>query len=97
MKNYLLKLLEHCSEEHFGQLAIEWAIVTGVVRLTYDFDRDVRESMSRYDEIIEAYRSSLANAKAGVSKLHAPMQRADPQRRAKAGASASSAKAKRAA
>ena len=95
MKNYLLRLLEQCSEEQFGQHAVEWAIVTGLVRLTYDFDRDVRESMSRYDEIIEAYRRSLVRAKIEGAKPHAPMQRADPRRRAKAGLSNSSVKAKR--
>ncbi len=94
MKNYILRLLEQCSEERFGQDAIEWAVVTGLVRLTYDFDRDVHESMSRYDEIIEAYRRSLAQAKDGVSKLHAPMQRAGPGRRVKAGSSNSPAKTK---
>ena len=97
MKNYLLRLLAQCSEERFGQHAIEWAIVTGLLRLTYDLDRDVRESMSRYDEIIEAYRRSLAQAKVEVSKLHAPMQRADPGRRVNAGTSDSSAKSKHAA
>ena len=97
MKNYLLRLLEECSEEQFGQHAIEWAVVTGLVRLTYDFDRDVRESMSRYDEIIEAYRRSLVRAKIKGSKPHAPMQRANPRRRAKAGLSNSSVKAKHAA
>jgi hypothetical protein len=95
MKNYLLKLLEQCSEEKFGQDAIEWAIFTGLVSLTYDFDRDVRASMSRYDEIIEAYRRTLVRAEIEVSKPHAPMQRADPRRRAKA--RKSSVKAKHAA
>ena len=92
MKNYLLRLLEQCSEEKFGQDAIEWAIVTGLVSLTYDFDRDVRESMSRYDEIIEAYRRSVVRAEIEVSKPHAPMQRADPGRRTKAGNSSVKAK-----
>lgn len=97
MKNYLLKLLQQCSEEKFGQDAIEWAIVTGLVHLTYDLERDVRESMSRYDEIIEAYRRSLAQPKDGLSKEHAPMQRAVPRRRVKAGGSNASIKQKNAA
>jgi hypothetical protein len=97
MKNYLLTLLQQCSEEQFGQDAIEWAIVTGLVRLTYDLDRDVHESMSRYDEIIEAYRRSLAQAKDEVSKLHAPMQRAVPRGRVKAKSSTFVAKEKHAA
>lgn len=81
MKNYLLKLLEQCSEEQFGQDAIEWAICSGQVRLTYDLERDVRESMSRYDEIIEGYRRSLSR------EPRAPMQRATPRRRVKAASS----------
>lgn len=83
MKNYLLNLLQQCSEERFGQEAIEWAIVSGRVRLTYDSDRDIRECMSRYDEIIEAYRSSLAQTPQRPLTQPAPMVRAAPGRRAK--------------
>lgn len=83
MKNYLLNLLQQCSEEKFGQDAIEWAIVSGRVHLTYDLDRDIRESMSRYDEIIEGYREALAQAPPGPSLQPAPMERATPRRRTK--------------
>ena len=82
MKNYLLNLLQQCSEEQFGQDAIEWSLVSGLVRLTYDLDSDIRECMSRYDEIIEAYRRSLAQP------TLAPMERAVPRRREKAGSNA---------
>jgi hypothetical protein len=85
MKNYFLKLLQQCSEEKFGQDAVEWAIVSGLVRLSYDFERDVREIMSRYDEIIEGYRHSLAPATDGGSMPRAPMERAVPQRKVRAG------------
>ena len=74
MKNYLLKLLLQCSEEEFGQDAIEWAVVTGLVHLSYELDRDVREIMPRYDEIIDAYRRSLA--KGIKDQPRAPMKRA---------------------
>lgn len=83
LKNYLLNLLHQCSEENFGQDAIEWAIVSGLVSLTYELERDKRECMSRYDEIIEAYRVSLAQAVQKVANQHAPMKRAVPGRRAK--------------
>ena len=86
MKNYLLTLLQQCSEEKFGQDAIEWAIVSGRVRLTYDLDRDIHESMSRYDEIIEGYRQALAQETQRPANQPAPMQRAAPRRRAKADA-----------
>src|SRR5215831_7302780 len=84
MKNYLLNLLQQCSEEKFGQDAIEWAVVSGLVRLTYDCDRDIRESMSRYDEIIEAYRRSLVQAAPNPLNKPAPMVRAVPGRRVQA-------------
>ncbi|HVM50949.1 MAG TPA: hypothetical protein VMU04_23175 [Candidatus Acidoferrum sp.] len=64
MKNYLLTLLEHCSEEQFGQDAVEWAIVTGFIQLSYDLEADLRLIMGepgrpetgRYDDIVEAYQ-----------------------------------------
>jgi hypothetical protein len=83
MKNYLLRVLEQCSDEKFGQDAIEWAIVNGLVLLTYDLDRDVREIMLRYDEIIEAYRRSLAQEQTTLRHRmpHAPKRRAASRRR----------------
>ena len=92
MKNYLLNLLQQCSEEQFGQDAIEWAIVSGLVHLTYDSDHDVHEIMSRYDEIIERYRRSLTQA-----TQPAPMQRAVSGRRRKGAAASPSIKKKHAA
>ena len=80
MKNYLLSLLLQCSEEQFGQDAIEWAIVTGLVRLSYEVDNDVRSIMLRYDEIIEAYRRSLAVTREEYRRTVAPMKRAGHQR-----------------
>lgn len=97
MKNYLLKLLAQCSEENFGQNAIEWAIGSGLVRLTYDLDRDIRQTMSKYDEIIEAYRSSLAQPAQQPPNQRAPMERAVAGRRAKSAQAMPSAKRKRAA
>ena len=98
MKNYLLNLLQQCSEEKFGQDAIEWSVVSGLVHLTYDLERDVRETMSRYDEIIEAYRRrSLAQAMHGPSKPRAPMERAVPSRRVRADGSTPSVKKEHAA
>jgi len=94
MKNYLLNLLQQCSEHQFGQDAIEWAIVSGFVRLTYDLDKDIRETMSRYDEIIEGYRRFLAHKPA---TQRAPMERAVAGRREKADEANASAKREKAA
>jgi len=97
MKNYLLTLLQQCSEEQFGQDAIEWAIGAGLVRLSYELDADVRSIMLRYDEIIEAYRRSVAQAKEELHKAPAPMKRAVPRRQIKADGSDTSIKRKNAA
>ncbi len=97
MKNYLLGLLQRCSEEQFGQDAIEWAVVTGLVRLSYESDRDVHAIMSRYDEIIEAYRRSLIQRTEKQRKPLAPMKRAVPRRRAQGSASGTSFRRKSAA
>ncbi len=94
MKNYLLTLLEKCSEEQFGQDVIEWAIVSGLVRLSYDLDADVRSIMLRYDELIEAYRRSLSQANEELRKAAAPMKRAGPRGQIKAGGSAAPLKRK---
>jgi hypothetical protein len=97
IKNYLLRLLEQCSEERFGQDAIEWAIFSGLVRLSYELDADVHAIMPRYDEIIEAYRRSLAQSNEGHRKSLAPMKRAVPRRRIKAVDSGTSIRRKSAA
>ncbi len=56
MKNYFLNLLQQCSEEQFGQEVVEWAIVSGVVKLSYNLDQDVQTVMGQYDALIDAYR-----------------------------------------
>ncbi len=64
IKKYLLDLLAHCSEHPFGQDAVEWAITSGFVKLTYDLDQDLRTIMGepgrpetgQYSQIIEAYQ-----------------------------------------
>ncbi len=97
MKNYFLRLLEQCSEENFGQDAIEWAVVTGLVRLSYKLDRDVGEIMRRYDEIVEAYRRSVAQGTIEHHPAPAPMKRAAPRRRVKDSESDTSGRRKSAA
>jgi len=82
MKNYLLTVLENCSDEKFGQEAVEWAIVTGRVKLTYHLETDVKHIMgcvphgssgeTNYDFIIEAYRrESQKHGDALVQLYHA--------------------------
>ena len=97
MKNYLLNLLQQCSEEQFGQEVIEWAILSGKVHLSYDLDEDVRAIMARYDELIEAYRRSAAHLEGALRTAPAPMQRAVSGRKAEAGGSQKSVRRRRAA
>jgi hypothetical protein len=67
MKNYLLNLLHLCSDQQFGQDAVEWAIVSGFVKLTYNLEEDLRLIMGEpgkpetgaYPSIIEAYQSVI--------------------------------------
>jgi hypothetical protein len=97
MKNYLLTLLQQCSEEQFGQDVIEWAIVSGLVRLSYELDADIRSIMLRYDELIEAYRLSRTQANEELRKAAAPMKRAGSRRVIKADGSGTSIKRRNAA
>lgn len=43
MKNYLLTVLQNCSEEQFGQEAVEHAIVSGALQLTYNLPTDLHQ------------------------------------------------------
>jgi len=65
MKRYLENVVGLCSEEQFGQDAVEWAIQTGMVKLTYNLDADLRTIMGepglpetgQYSAIVEAYQA----------------------------------------
>jgi hypothetical protein len=67
LKHYILELVHLCSDETFGQDAVEWAIRTGLIRLTYRKHEDLRvivgepgkPDSGRYSEILEAYRQLL--------------------------------------
>lgn len=68
LKRYVERLIQLCSEQAFGQDAVEWAIFSGHIKLTYNQDQDLKHIMAvvdepegekpmrRYDQIIEAYR-----------------------------------------
>ena len=67
-KQYLLQIQEACSEEMFGQEAVEWACISGWVTLTGDLDTDIKAVMGEggvnYDAIITAYRNYQRNMEA---------------------------------
>lgn len=54
MKNYLLTLLQQCSEEKTGQDAIEHAIVTGALKLTYNFQTDIHQIFDQRSSCCDA-------------------------------------------
>lgn len=96
IKNYLLNLLQQCSEEQFGQDVVEWAIFTGRVSLSYNLEADVRTIMARYDELIDAYRLSSEYAERASRTTPAPMKRAVPRRESATIESKASARRKKA-
>ena len=42
VKNYLLKLICLCSDQQFGQDAVEWAIINEHIKLSYHLEADLR-------------------------------------------------------
>jgi hypothetical protein len=63
MKDYLLLILTACAPENgFAQDAIEWAIVSNHITLTYHPAHDVMTIMGLYDKIIDGYRSARQDA-----------------------------------
>ena len=64
-KQYLLEIQHHCSDHLFGQEAVEWAIITGRVKLTGELQTDLRTIMGQpgrpetglYDEIVTSYQA----------------------------------------
>jgi hypothetical protein len=65
IKNYLLQLLANCSDQQFGQDAVEWAILHGRVKLTGNLEADLHAIMGPsghpeaglYDQLIEEYQA----------------------------------------
>jgi hypothetical protein len=81
MKNYLLMVLENCSEEQFGQDAVEWAIVSGLVHLTYNLQADLRLIMGepgkpetgQYDAICAGYQKAYREQQDALVQGYRPL------------------------
>ena len=54
MKNYLLKLQEQCSVQQFGQDAIEYAVMSGALQLTYNLPTDLHQIFDRHSNCCDA-------------------------------------------
>ncbi len=61
LKNYLLRILERCSDDPFGQEALEWAITSGRVQLTLNLTADLHHLLDDggYQRILEEYQKHL--------------------------------------
>lgn len=59
MKQYFLSVLEGVSDDNFGQNAVEHAILTGKIELSYNLQQDVAAIMAQYDVLCEAYHRHL--------------------------------------
>ena len=70
MKNYLLTLLQHSSEEQFGQDAIEHAILTGALELTYNLETDSHQIFDPRSNCCEAPPSGEIAAECQAEVRH---------------------------
>lgn len=81
MKQYLLQLLTLCSDEQFGQDAVEWAIMSDHIQLTYNLDADLRLIMGepgkpetgQYDPICEHWRRTCRDHEAALLESYQPL------------------------
>lgn len=77
--DYLLKLLERCSDEQFGQDAVDYGITLGMVKLTYHLETDLRLIMGEpgkpetgmYDRLCEAWRRECADTRERLAYVEA--------------------------
>jgi hypothetical protein len=75
VKHYLNNVVCACSDQQFGQDAVQYAIDMGLVTLTGDFDGDVRNIMSQYDDIVEAFQKDVARNEAALAESYGPLLR----------------------
>lgn len=60
ISNYLLKVQERIADDALTQDAVEYAIFTNYVKLTYSLAVDVNAVLERLDEIVIRYKRQLA-------------------------------------
>jgi len=81
MKNYFLELLYHCSEEQLGQDAVEWAILSGHIKLSYNLEQDLRTIMGepdkpetgKFKEMVEAYQRMVQQNNEALIESYQPV------------------------
>lgn len=73
MKHYFNDVVCACSDQQFGQDAVEYALQMGWVTLSYDLKADVETIMGQYDQIIEAYRREVNRNEEVLADSYAPL------------------------
>ncbi|HEY6167335.1 MAG TPA: hypothetical protein VI454_04805 [Verrucomicrobiae bacterium] len=74
MKNYLLHLLETCApEDVVAQDAIEHALLTGRLVLSYELDTDQRMIAGQFPEIVADYHRLQARNEALLTASYGPL------------------------
>ncbi len=69
MKNYLLALLM-AGDNQEEQDAIEWAIHSGWLTLTYNLEQDHESIRNQIGPLVEAYRRVVADCEATNAELY---------------------------
>jgi hypothetical protein len=72
-KNYLLNIICACSDQAFGQDAVEYATEMGWVTLTGNFEADVKMIMDQYDDLLDQYRAEVNRNEALLVDSYQPL------------------------
>jgi hypothetical protein len=80
VKNYLLELLHLCSDDQLGQDALEWAMVSGHLALTYNLQKDLRLIMGepgkpetgKFPDVLEAYQRMVQQNNEALIESYQP-------------------------
>ena len=73
VKHYLNDLICACSDEQFGQDAVEYAVQMGRVKVTGDQAADTAAIMSNYDAVVSAYQDEVHRNKAALIESYGPI------------------------
>ena len=68
---YLEKLVEQCSDQRFGQDAVQWAVMMDLVTISWtDIEADARLLMAQYDAICDAYQNDCRRNQALLAEAY---------------------------
>ena len=73
VKHYLNDLICACSDEQFGQDAVEYAIQMGRVKVTGDQAPDTAAIMSNYEAVVSAYQDEVHRNEQALIESYGPI------------------------